>query len=242
MFRRRAVGGTSPEPSAQTPPPSSSSSPLNPPPLSASPDGDGDGAASISPVGACPNSFDFEHNRNTDWLRHDNTCGSPARRRALSQGGGATISSPVSTFVQPGFAFAAVYAILVLLANLLFITNPLLHVEASLSWTAVNVLHGLVTVRLMHWIKGSPDFFSQGEMNGLTFWEQLDVGDPFSPKKRTLMAIPTLLCLVACASCDYDALPTALNVATWTVCIFAKMPFMVGVRILGINSTAGIDR
>lgn len=50
-----------------------------------------------------------------------------------------------------------------------------------------------VTFYFFHWTKGSPDEFSQGEWNGLTFWEQLDAGVPWTKTKKFLMIVPTVL-------------------------------------------------
>lgn len=50
-----------------------------------------------------------------------------------------------------------------------------------------------LTFYFFHWTKGSPDEFSQGEWNGLTFWEQLDAGVPWTTTKKFLMIVPTVL-------------------------------------------------
>lgn len=50
-----------------------------------------------------------------------------------------------------------------------------------------------ITFYFFHWTKGSPDEFSQGEWNGLTFWEQLDAGFPWTKTKKFLMLVPTIL-------------------------------------------------
>ncbi|CAN0536038.1 unnamed protein product [Ectocarpus sp. 12 AP-2014] len=61
------------------------------------------------------------------------------------------------------------------------------------STTMVNVVHGLITFYFFHWTKGSPDEFTQGEWNGLTFWEQLDAGVPWTKTKKFMMIVPTVL-------------------------------------------------
>eukprot|EP00816_Leptocylindrus_hargravesii_P003468 CAMPEP_0196810734 /NCGR_PEP_ID=MMETSP1362-20130617/13453_1 /TAXON_ID=163516 /ORGANISM="Leptocylindrus danicus, Strain CCMP1856" /LENGTH=211 /DNA_ID=CAMNT_0042185859 /DNA_START=107 /DNA_END=742 /DNA_ORIENTATION=+ len=110
------------------------------------------------------------------------------------------------------------------------------------SWTVTNLAHGFFTVMYLHWIKGSPNFYDQNEMNGMTVWEQLDGAEPaYTPKKRAAMIIPTVLCYLACHFADYDLNLSMYNVSCWFVCIIAKMPFMHGVRLLGINRTVGID-
>jgi hypothetical protein len=59
-------------------------------------------------------------------------------------------------------------------------------------WTATNVAHGLVTFIIFHWIKGSPDESTQGEYNGLTLYEQIDAGVPWTTSKKFLMLVPTV--------------------------------------------------
>lgn len=123
--------------------------------------------------------------------------------------------------------------------------------SAHISWTVTNVAHGFITMLYLHWIKGSPNFCDvsgSGAMNGLTTWEQLyhpgyvsENNRRFSDSKLVLLVVPTILCYVGCAFSSYDRTCSVINVIVWVICIIAKMPFMHGVRILGINSTVGID-
>jgi hypothetical protein len=46
---------------------------------------------------------------------------------------------------------------------------------------------------VFHWLKGSPDEFSQGEYNGLTLWEQIDGGIPWTQAKKVFFLVPTIL-------------------------------------------------
>jgi hypothetical protein len=55
------------------------------------------------------------------------------------------------------------------------------------------------------------------------------------------MLVPTVLTWVACYAADYKPFHIIVNVSIFLICIIAKMPQMHGVRILGINSTPGID-
>lgn len=123
--------------------------------------------------------------------------------------------------------------------------------SGHLSWTVTNVFHGFITMLYLHWIKGSPNFYDvsgSGAMNGLTLWEQLyhpgtaaENNKRFADSKLVLLVVPTILCYAGCAFSSYNRRCCVINVAVWFVCIVAKMPFMHGVRILGINSTVGID-
>ena len=114
-------------------------------------------------------------------------------------------------------------------------------VDFSKSWTYTATLHCLVTMVYLHWIKGSPNFYEQGEMNAMTFWEQLDSTEGTSNARTALLVVPTLLCYAACHFSNYNLQWSLLNILVWLVCIIGKLPFMNGVRILGINRTTGID-
>mmetsp|Transcript_24838 Transcript_24838/g.35404 ORF Transcript_24838/g.35404 Transcript_24838/m.35404 type:complete len:196 (-) Transcript_24838:35-622(-) len=113
--------------------------------------------------------------------------------------------------------------------------------EWNFAWTVTHVAHFVVTMVYIHWIKGSPNFYEQGEMNGMTLWEQIESTSGTTNAKRALLVVPTLLCYAACHFMKYDPEYSFLNVFIWCVCIFPKLPFMNGVRILGINRTTGID-
>jgi hypothetical protein len=113
--------------------------------------------------------------------------------------------------------------------------------EFEYSFTCTHVAHFIVTIIYLHWIKGCPDFYEQGEMNAMTLWEQLESTSGTFVVKRALLIIPTLLCYAACHFANYDPLLSAGNIVVWIISILAKMPFMNGVRILGINRTTGID-
>ncbi|KAL7528194.1 hypothetical protein ACHAXR_002320 [Thalassiosira sp. AJA248-18] len=59
--------------------------------------------------------------------------------------------------------------------------------------------------------------------------------------RDVLCVIPTLLAHASCHVAKYEFEYAMINVGVWAVVMLPKMPFMNGVRILGINRTAGID-
>ena len=110
------------------------------------------------------------------------------------------------------------------------------------SLTVLNGVHMIVTMTYFHWIKGSPNFYDQGEMNAMTLWEQLESSqNPRTTQKAVLFIVPTLLCHIACHFANYGKMSCLINLSIWCSCIISKLEFMNGVRILGINSTTGID-
>jgi len=113
------------------------------------------------------------------------------------------------------------------------------------TWTATNVIHGFFSIIVLHWIKGSQDFYDQGEMNAMTLWEQLsnnpDTDFVFGFQKEMMLIIPGILSYTGCHFAAYDRTLCWINLSIWSICTLAKLKVMNGVRILGINRTAGID-
>ena len=114
-------------------------------------------------------------------------------------------------------------------------------VSVPMALAITNAIHGIFTFFFLHWIKGSPDFYDQGTFNGLTLWEQIDGGEPFTFTKKYLTLVPTVLLLLTLVYSDYEPAYLAWNMPIWLFIIFPKVPMMHRVRILGINSTPGID-
>ena len=59
--------------------------------------------------------------------------------------------------------------------------------------------------------------------------------------RDVLCVVPTLLAHASCHNANYDFNYVLINVGIWSIVMLPKIPFMNGVRILGINRTAGID-
>ncbi|KAJ1449796.1 ORMDL family-domain-containing protein [Pelagophyceae sp. CCMP2097] len=113
--------------------------------------------------------------------------------------------------------------------------------DAAQALTILNVVHSLCTFFALHWAKGSPDSHCQGEFNGLTVWEQIDGGAPWTTSKKILILVPTLLALLCLNASNYAPKSVLLNLPVYLLCVVPKVPAMHGVRILGINSTVGVD-
>mmetsp|Transcript_4670 Transcript_4670/g.8935 ORF Transcript_4670/g.8935 Transcript_4670/m.8935 type:complete len:240 (-) Transcript_4670:85-804(-) len=113
------------------------------------------------------------------------------------------------------------------------------------AWTITAALHGAVTWTLMHWIKGNADFYGQGECNAMTWYEQVLHSENAVQRSyysyRFLVLVPSVLCLLACSASSYNLSTTLFNVCILAVLVLSKQGFMSGVRLLGINRTAGID-
>ncbi|KAL7561447.1 hypothetical protein ACA910_020270 [Epithemia clementina (nom. ined.)] len=113
----------------------------------------------------------------------------------------------------------------------------------SYSWTGLNVVHAALSIIQVHWLKGSMYFLDDvtGELQGFTLWEQLEATSDTRLVRETLMVVPCLLTWMACHFVDYHHMTCALNVVVWMACLLGKLPCMNGVRLFGINRTAGID-
>ena len=59
--------------------------------------------------------------------------------------------------------------------------------------------------------------------------------------RDVLCVVPTLLAHASCHVANYEFNYVLINIGTWSVVMLPKLPFMNGVRILGINKTVGID-
>jgi hypothetical protein len=120
-----------------------------------------------------------------------------------------------------------------------------LHVSGAFTpaqcWTVTNVMHTVGTMAMFHWIKGNPDDTSQGDYNGYTTWEQMEAGAAYTTTKKFLMIIPALLCWLSCHVNNYAPTDVMVNLGMFLLCILPKIPEMHRVRILGVNSTPGID-
>ena len=114
-------------------------------------------------------------------------------------------------------------------------------VTSPLSWTVSNAIHTALTLLYVHWLKGSL-YDDAGEMNALTVWEQMEAnGADSRPVREAFMVMPCLLAWVACHAADYSQRAVAVNLVLWAACLLPKMSFLNGVRLFGINRTAGID-
>jgi hypothetical protein len=139
-------------------------------------------------------------------------------------------------WLRGGWLLLSTYVSIILIFQCLFMV-----LDTRLSWTLTNAGHLVVTLVFLHWIKGSSPNADQGEMNAMTLWEQLQCTSGTDNAQRALLIVPTLICYAACHFSNYDVHLCEINILLWAVTIIAKLPFMNGVRILGINRTAGID-
>jgi hypothetical protein len=125
-----------------------------------------------------------------------------------------------------------------------FLIWAFLHMSRWISpeecWTVLNVIHGVTTFVFFHWIKGSHSD-AQGIYSGLTMYEQIDGGIPYTMTKKFLMVIPAYICWMACHVSNYKPVVNIVNVGMFLLSIIPKVPEMHGVRIFGLNSTSGID-
>jgi hypothetical protein len=94
----------------------------------------------------------------------------------------------------------------------------------------------------LHWLKGSYLLDEQGELNAMTVWEQLEAtNESTTHMRRILLIVPTCLAYMACLASKFQPTICTINIIFWSISMFAKLPQMNGVRLFGINRTAGID-
>ena len=106
-----------------------------------------------------------------------------------------------------------------------------------LAGTYLHLFHSAVSLYLLHWIKGSTDTDNVYGVDTplLTFWEQIDDGKQWTSKRKAFFAVPISLYLLATNTAPLEDQPLALNLLALGILLLAKLPFMHGVRILGIN-------
>ena len=106
---------------------------------------------------------------------------------------------------------------------------------------ATNLIHSAATFVLLHWIKGSPNYYGQNLQAGLTLWEQMEPHGDWVAVKRYLTLVPTVLLLATLMADGYTPKSMALHVPVYLSLVLAKLPMMYRVRLFGFNSTMGID-
>jgi hypothetical protein len=131
-----------------------------------------------------------------------------------------------------------VFLIHTLLKVALAIAFPTLSNHA---WTVTNFLHGIITLYVMHWVKGASfaaPFWAAtdgGKYDKLTWWEQVDKGQQNTMKKKLLTLIPLVLGVMACYESDWNPQWVSINAVITFAALLGKMPFMDRARIFGIN-------
>ena len=112
------------------------------------------------------------------------------------------------------------------------------------AWNVTAVAHGVASWVLMHWIKGSANFYDQNDLSRFTWFEQLAASPSYGSSyysPRFLLLVPLTLTYISCHVSSYDLRTTALQVVILGVLVVSKMDIMHGVRVFGINNTAGVD-
>jgi len=131
------------------------------------------------------------------------------------------------------------FYLIIVVATKLFLN---VFMSSADTWTALNVVHCVISFFLLHWHKGSPDYHqAQGEYNAETFWEQLDGGVHWTYTKKLFTLVPSVLTLMASVKSDYRVSYIVVNAIAWGFCTIPKFPNMHKVRLFGVNRTPGVD-
>jgi len=134
--------------------------------------------------------------------------------------------------------FWAYYVGLLFVLRLLFgAAFNFLALNDQYAWTALNVMHTLITFLVMHWVKGSPfwSYDDEGDNDALTFWEQIDNGMQATATRKYFTLIPIVIFLLATAASGFSPRVLFINFLILLVCIVPKLGFMHRARIAGIN-------
>ncbi|CAG7848377.1 SubName: Full=Probable ORM1-unfolded protein response protein {ECO:0000313/EMBL:CCA72817.1} [Serendipita indica DSM 11827] len=86
---------------------------------------------------------------------------------------------------------------------------------------------------MFHWATGIPfhNELHAGAYDDLTFWEQIDDGEQYTPAKKFLICTPILLFLLSTHYTDYNPWVFAINFTALMFCLFPKLPILHGRRV-----------
>lgn len=112
---------------------------------------------------------------------------------------------------------------------------------ANKSLTVTNVIHFAVTLINLHWTKGSCRE-GQGDLEHMTLWEQIEATPHTGWLRFGLRVVPVLICWSACTQAGWETKECSFNAVVLYLTLLGKLPFMNGVRLLGINAHPVIDK
>ncbi|KIM25512.1 hypothetical protein M408DRAFT_55402, partial [Serendipita vermifera MAFF 305830] len=96
------------------------------------------------------------------------------------------------------------------------------------SWTIVNLGYLAISYLMFHWATGIP-FGSElhaGAYDDLTFWEQIDGGEQYTPAKKFLICTPIVLFLLSTHYTHYNPWAFAVNFSALLFVLFPKLPMV----------------
>eukprot|EP00455_Lapot_gusevi_P053863 TRINITY_DN849_c0_g1_i1.p1 TRINITY_DN849_c0_g1~~TRINITY_DN849_c0_g1_i1.p1 ORF type:complete len:150 (-),score=20.64 TRINITY_DN849_c0_g1_i1:3-452(-) len=112
----------------------------------------------------------------------------------------------------------------------------LLPLEQTFVWSYIHILHCASSFYFFHWQKGSPATEDQGRWHKLTWWEQIDNGEQYTPTRKFLTIMPICTFLLSCHGPEFPSFTLLANLLALVVVLIAKNPDMHKVRLFKINS------
>ena len=189
--------------------------------------------------------FELAHNRNTDWI----AAGGPALLLTYIS----TIAIFLLTFLafvtEPKMAWTMINVAhgLVSTVYLHWIKgNPADYMDGSQGeMNAMTTWEQIVSKPAIHVYSNQSSSISHNNNDSTPIRGGIRESMTNAIKKLrsrdVLCVVPTLLAHASCHVANYEFNYVLINVGTWSVVMLPKLPFMNGVRILGINKTVGID-
>ncbi|KAG8760266.1 hypothetical protein FRC14_003564 [Serendipita sp. 396] len=134
-----------------------------------------------------------------------------------------------------------IHPILILAGKLCLDIIPGMTQQAS--WTVVTLGYLAISYLMFHWATGIP-FHSEmhaGAYDDLTFWEQIDGGEQYTPAKKFLICTPIVLFLLSTHYTHYNPWVFAVNFSALIFSLFPKLPILHGrrVRVLPPGDASG---
>ncbi|PVF96469.1 putative ORM1-unfolded protein response protein [Serendipita vermifera] len=123
------------------------------------------------------------------------------------------------------------HPILILAGKICLDTFPGMSQQAS--WTFVNLGYIAISYMMFHWATGIPFHpeMHAGAYDELTFWEQIDGGEQYTPAKKFLICTPIVLFLLSTHYTHYNPWVFAINFTALIFCLFPKLPILHGKRV-----------
>eukprot|EP00127_Corallochytrium_limacisporum_P003475 Clim_evm103s149 gene=Clim_evmTU103s149 len=143
-----------------------------------------------------------------------------------------TFANPNEAWLHARGAWFTYILVIVVLRIVIAIVFPFLTVEWI--WCITNLLHNVVTLGVLHFVKGSPFGEDHGKYARLTTWEQIDDEQQFTDTRKFFTAVPIVLFFIANHYTEND-IPFWINAVSSLIAIVAKLPQMHKVRIFGIS-------
>ena len=117
-------------------------------------------------------------------------------------------------------------------------------VGPPLAGTYLHLLHSVVSLYGLHWMKGATDTDNVYgvDTGALTFWEQIDDGKQWTSKRKAFFAVPIFLYLLATNTAPMNSSPWRSISRPWASSCWPSCLSCTGCGSWGSTRAAGASR